>query len=81
MDSHFQIDIRNFGIPLCGTTHQLYHVAGRALVAALFGTIFLPVTTVAMLARVALIIAYQMALPRQGMNGCFSIYSGWWFGI
>ena len=26
MDSYFQIDIRNFGIPLCGTTHQLYHV-------------------------------------------------------
>lgn len=38
---------------------------GRALVAALFGTIFLPVSTVAVLARVALIIAYQMALPRQ----------------
>ena len=58
---------------------MLYHVIpillppqpGRALVAALFGTIFLPVSTVAVLARVALIIAYQMALPRQGMNRLF----------
>lgn len=38
---------------------------GRALVGALFGTIFLPVSTVAVLARVALIIAYRLALPRQ----------------
>eukprot|EP00435_Cladocopium_sp_Y103_P042087 s2313_g11.t1 len=37
---------------------------GRALVAALW-TIFLPVSSVAVLARVALIIAYRVALPRQ----------------
>ena len=39
-------------------------MSGRALVGALFGTIFLPVSTVAVLARVALIIAYRLALPR-----------------
>ena len=88
----FKID-RNFGIPLFGTTPQLYlwhfpwnkpssyggtphcQVAGRALVAALWA-IFLPVSTVAVLARVALIIAYRLALPRCARDPCAQFVVG-----